>query len=73
MSESPGTVAASDVRPGDRVRMGETELVVARVESPFLGMDAMVAFIEDTPERWHKTPLPAEAEVVVVERADGSA
>jgi hypothetical protein len=71
MSESTRTVTASAVQPGDRVQLGGVELVVDRIESPFLGMDTMVAFIEDTPERWHKTPLPADAEVIVLDPAGG--
>jgi hypothetical protein len=53
------------------VQLGGVELVVDRIESPFLGMDTMVAFIEDTPVRWHKTPLPADAEVTVLDPAGG--
>jgi len=30
-----------------------------------MGMDAMVAFIEDTPTRWFKMPVPRTAEVEV--------
>ena len=33
-----------------------------------MGMDTMVAFIEDTPARWYKQPLPQTADVEV-ERA----
>jgi hypothetical protein len=59
-------VTVSEVRPGDRVRLntGE-EVLVSRIESPFLGLDTMVAFIEDTPARWYKRPVPADAEVEV--------
>ena len=39
---------------GDRIRTqaGE-EVYVSRIEAPFLGRPEMIAFIEDTPERWH--------------------
>ena len=41
------------------------EVIVSRIESPFFGMSNMVAFIEDTPERWFKMPVPKTAEVEV--------
>ncbi len=62
------TVPASEVKPGDRVRIGGDELQVSRVESPFLGRDGLVALIEDTPQRWLKQPVPVDAEVDVLGR-----
>ncbi len=52
MSESWATMRVADVRPGDRVRLaGGQEMLVSRIEPDFMGMDGMVAFIEDTPTR----------------------
>jgi hypothetical protein len=66
MSESWKSVKASDVKPGDTVRTqtGAT-VIVSRVDSSFMGMPNMVAFIEDTPERWFKQPMLADGEVEV--------
>jgi len=57
---------AREVKVGDRVRTptGE-ELLVSRIEFPFLGRHEMLAFIEDSPERWYKRPLPVDAPVEV--------
>jgi hypothetical protein len=66
MSESWTTVSAADVEPGDRIRLASgQEMLVSRVEPGFMGMDGMVAFIEDTPARWFKQPVPQSAEVEV--------
>jgi hypothetical protein len=56
---------ASAVRPGDRVRISGDELTVSRIESPFMGLDGMIAFIEDTSGRWIKRPTQIDAEVEV--------
>jgi hypothetical protein len=59
-------VPVSEVKPGDRVRVaGGQEVLVSRVEPRFMGIDTMVAFIEDTPARWFKMPVPESAEVEV--------
>lgn len=59
-------MTAEDVLAGDRVRLdGGAELLVSRVEANFLGMETMLAFVEDTPERWFKQPLPAATEMEV--------
>jgi hypothetical protein len=66
MSESWTTMPASDVRPGDRVRLGPgREMLVSRIEPNFFGRDTMVAFIEDTPARWFKQPVPQSTELEV--------
>jgi hypothetical protein len=58
---------AADVRPGDRVRLASgQEMLVSRIEPKFMGREAMVAFIEDTPRRWFKQPFPDTAEVEVI-------
>jgi hypothetical protein len=60
------TVSAMDVKEGDRVRTASgQELTVTRIEAPFLGMDTMVAFVEDSSERWFKQPMPLDAKVEV--------
>jgi len=42
------------------------EVLVSRIEASFLGRENMVAFIEDTPDRWFKQPVPLAAEVEVL-------
>jgi hypothetical protein len=66
MADSWKKVTASQVAPGETVRLGSNEFVVARIESPFLGREELVAFIEDTPTRWHKQPVPVGTEVEVL-------
>lgn len=56
---------AGEVRPGDRVRVREVELTVSRIEDSFLGRTGMIAFIEDTDERWLKVPTSPDAELEV--------
>jgi hypothetical protein len=66
MAEPWITVTAADVRVGDWVRLGTgSELLVSRIEAGLLGRDNLVAFIEDTPERWFKQPVPVTAELEV--------
>jgi hypothetical protein len=66
MPESWTTVPASDVRAGDRIRLKSgVEMIVSRIEQRFLGRDGLIAFIEDTPARWYKQPVPQAAEVEV--------
>ena len=67
MTESWKRIPASEVRVGDRVRLESgAEVLVSRIEPRFMGMDTMVALIEDTPTRWYKQPLPQTADVEVV-------
>jgi hypothetical protein len=69
MSESWTTVPAREVLPGDRIRLASgEELIATRIEPNFFGM-AMIAFIEDTPSRWLKQPVPEDAEVEVLRGA----
>lgn len=57
---------AEAVRVGDRVRVASGhEVLVSTIEPSFMGIDSMVAFIEDTPSRWFKMPMPKTAEVEV--------
>ncbi len=66
MSESWEKVSSSEVRVGDWVRHPSgQEFEVARVDSPFLGYDAMICLIEDTPARWHAYPVQADGEIEV--------
>ncbi|HWD25189.1 MAG TPA: hypothetical protein VG368_06965 [Acidimicrobiales bacterium] len=60
-------MTAKDVQPGDRVRLESGEEVIAsRVEMNFLGREGLLAFIEDTPDRWYKRPAPQDAPVEVL-------
>lgn len=62
------TVRASEVRPGQRVRTANgVEVTANRIEAKFFGMDNMLAFIEDTDERWFKQPSLTDAEVEVLQ------
>lgn len=57
----------SDVQPGDRVRLANgSEMLVSRIEPNFFGRAAMVALIEDTPQRWFKQPAQLAAEIEVL-------
>ncbi len=69
----PATVAprwertpAGRLEVGDRARVRDTEITVSRIEHDFLGRAGMLAFIEDTPERWLKVPIKPDAEVEVL-------
>ena len=65
MTQTWTTVPASAVKPGDRVRAAGDELTVTRIQSSFLGRSNLLALIEDSPQRWYKRPVPADAEVEV--------
>ena len=66
MTDSWTSVPAEEVRLGDRVRLATGhEVLVSHIEPTFMGMDTMVAFIEDTPARWFKMPVPKTAEVEI--------
>ena len=65
MSDSWTTVLVTDVKVGDRIRHRGEEFEVARIDSPFLGLDSMVCFIEDTAQRWRAYPASKTAEVEV--------
>ncbi len=57
---------AGQLEVGDRARVRDTEITVSRIEHDFLGRAGMLAFIEDTPERWLKVPIKPDAEVEVL-------
>jgi hypothetical protein len=60
------TVQAQAVKEGDVVRTsGGDVMIVSRIELSFLGRPNLLAFIEDTPERWFKRPVAVDAEVEV--------
>jgi hypothetical protein len=40
-------------------------MTVARIESPFLGRSELIAFIEDSEQRWYKQPVRIDSEVEV--------
>jgi hypothetical protein len=44
-------------------------VLVSRIEPKFMGMENMLALIEDTSTRWYKQPVVQTAEVEV-QRAD---
>ena len=68
MSDSWTTVSVTDVKVGDRIRHRDEEFEVARIDSPFLGLDSMVCFIEDTPTRWAAYPAARTQEVEITGR-----
>jgi hypothetical protein len=57
----------TDIQPGDRIRTADgAEMTATRVEHNFFGRADMIAFIEDTPQRWFKRPMPIDADVEVL-------
>jgi hypothetical protein len=66
VSESWKTVKADQVRVGDTVRTATGDVVtVSKIEHEFMGRPEMLAFIEDTPQRWYKRPVASSADVEV--------
>jgi hypothetical protein len=66
MSESWKKVKAGEVKAGDAIRTQTGDVVtVSRIESSFMGRPNMLAFIEDTADRWFKQPMMADSEVEV--------
>jgi hypothetical protein len=67
MSDTWKTVTAEKVKAGDSVRTQSGDVViVSRIEQSFMGLPNMLAFIEDTPDRWFKQPMMADTEVEVL-------
>ena len=60
------TVKAIDVKPGTKIRLYEQDLLVTRVDYPFLGRDNMVLLVESTDQRWHCLPAGTDTEVELV-------
>jgi hypothetical protein len=69
MSAGARTIAAGEVRVGDRVRtrLG-AELTVTRIDPEFMGRQGMIAFVEDSDEQWMKMPAQIDAEIELVRR-----
>lgn len=66
MPESWEAVRADEVSVGDVVRTSTGDVVlVSRIETSFLGRPNMLAFIEDTPDRWYKRPVAVDAVVEI--------
>jgi len=66
MAEQWTSVPVGEVQVGDRIRhVSGAVLTVSRIEPTFLGRPGMVAFVEDTPERWFKAPVPADGTIEV--------
>jgi hypothetical protein len=66
MSDTWKTVKAEQVKTGDAVRTQSGDVVtVSRIEKSFMGLPNMLAFIEDTADRWFKQPMMADADVEV--------
>jgi hypothetical protein len=60
------TVKAEEVRTGDAVRTKAGDVVrVSRIETSFFGRPEMLAFIEDTSERWYKYPIATGTDVEI--------
>lgn len=69
MAESWQSVPVEEVRVGDHLKLRTGQVIeVSKIEQDFMGMDTMLAFIEDTLAQWFKAPVP-KGSVVEVERA----
>jgi hypothetical protein len=66
MADTWKTVKAEQVKAGDTLRTQSGEVLkVSRIEQGFMGLPNMLAFIEDSPDRWFKQPMMADGEVEV--------
>ena len=66
MSEEWSTVGVDEVTTGDTIRLQNGLILeVTTIEEAFMGRPEMRAFIEDTPQRWYKQPMPTSATVEV--------
>lgn len=66
MSETWQSIPAEEVRVGDRIRVGSGAVIeVSHIEPAFMGVDSMIAFIEDTPAKWFKQPMPKGTNVEI--------
>jgi hypothetical protein len=69
MAEQWKSTTAKDVRAGDQIRLESgRSLTVTHIETAFMGRPDMIAFIEDTPERWFKQPVRDSMAVEVLDR-----
>lgn len=61
------TVRAEEVAVGDRLRSPDgTVVLVSRIDDELMGSSEYLAFVEDSPLRWAKLPVPRGAEVQVI-------
>ncbi len=65
MSGARTTVPAREVRIGDRVFAGDAELTVTRIDTNLLGIDGLLAFVEDSEAQWLKVSAAVDGEVEV--------
>ena len=66
MPETWRSGTAQEVQVGDVVRTESGEVVtVSHIEGAFFGMPEMMAFIEDTPQRWYKRPLRSDTKLEI--------
>lgn len=66
MTDSWVSVPVEEVKVGDRLRLGSGQVIeVSHIEENFMGVDSMIAFIEDTATQWYKQPMPKGASVEV--------
>ena len=66
MTESWNRAQASEVLVGDVIRTQRGAVVkVSRIEPEFLGNEEMIAFTEDTAERWYKRPTRLDADLEI--------
>jgi glutathione peroxidase len=67
--DGPGetkTIKAGEVKVGDRLQTPSGgELLVTRIDDGLMGSGDYLAFVEDSPARWLKMPMPRDAEVQV--------
>ncbi len=71
MSDDWISAPAGTVEAGSTIRLADgSDLVVSRIEPEFMGMPGLIAFIEDSPRRWYKAPMMADAVIEV--RVTGS-
>jgi hypothetical protein len=74
VTDAPATIAASEVRVGDRLRTRTgLELTVTRIDDVFMGRTDMLAFVEDSDVQWLKMPAPRDGEVQLVHHARSAA
>lgn len=69
MGESWKQAKAGDVTVGDVVKTQSGDVVkVSRIEESFMGNESMIAFIEDTAERWYKRPTARDADLEILQQ-----
>ena len=66
MADEWQTVTVDQLAVGERVRYRGFEFDIARIDPKFLGRDAMVCLIEDTPTRWHAYPAGVTLDIQVL-------